>query len=90
MTRLMRTALAAVLCMCAVTVSAQAPASRFARSPEAGGLALRNYPPEVYDGGGQNWMTLQDATGILYVALAFVLMGELAAVYLEFATGLPV
>jgi hypothetical protein len=68
MTRLMRTALAAVLCLCAVTVSAQAPASRFARSPEAGGLALRNYPPEVYDGGGQYWMTLQDATGILYVA----------------------
>jgi hypothetical protein len=44
------------------------------------------------------WMTrdalkyrhTQAATGILYVAVAFVLMGELAAVYLEFDTGLPV
>lgn len=44
------------------------------------------------------WMTrdalrykhTQAATGILYVAVAFVLMGELAAVYLEFRTGLPV
>jgi hypothetical protein len=44
------------------------------------------------------WMTkdalkykhTQAATGILYVALALVLMGELAAVYLEFRTGLPV
>lgn len=32
----------------------------------------------------------QAATGLLYVAVAFALMGELAAVYLELATGLPV
>lgn len=31
----------------------------------------------------------QAATGLLYVAVAFALMGELAAVYLELATGLP-
>ncbi len=32
----------------------------------------------------------QAATGLLYVAVAFALMGELAAVYLELASGLPV
>lgn len=32
----------------------------------------------------------QAATGLLYVAVAFALMGELAAVYLEMHTGLPV
>lgn len=31
----------------------------------------------------------QAATGLLYVAVGFALMGELAAVYLELATGLP-
>ena len=31
----------------------------------------------------------QAATGLLYVAVAFALMGELAAVYLEMHTGLP-
>ncbi len=31
----------------------------------------------------------QAATGLLYVAVAFALMGELAAVYLELATGVP-
>lgn len=31
----------------------------------------------------------QAATGLLYVAVAFALMGELAAVYLEISTGLP-
>jgi hypothetical protein len=31
----------------------------------------------------------QAATGLLYVAVGFALMGELAAVYLETATGLP-
>jgi hypothetical protein len=44
------------------------------------------------------WMTrdalryrhTQAATGILYTALFFVLMGELAAVWLEFRTGIPV
>ncbi|MFN7914411.1 MAG: ATP-binding protein [Vicinamibacterales bacterium] len=68
MTRLMRTAVVAVLCLCAVRAAGQSASSRYARSPEAGGLALRTYAPEVYDGGGQNWMTLQDASGILYVA----------------------
>ena len=32
----------------------------------------------------------QAATGLLYVAVGFALMGELAAVYLELSTGLPV
>jgi hypothetical protein len=44
------------------------------------------------------WMTrdaleyrhTQSATGILYVAIFFALMGELAATWLEFRTGLPV
>ena len=44
------------------------------------------------------WMTrdalkfrhTQAATGILYVAIFFMLMGELAATWLEFRTGLPV
>jgi hypothetical protein len=44
------------------------------------------------------WMTrdalayrhTQAATGILYVAIFFALMGEMAAVWLEFRTGLPV
>jgi hypothetical protein len=44
------------------------------------------------------WMTrdalayrhTQAATGILYVAIFFALMGELAATWLEFHTGLPV
>jgi len=44
------------------------------------------------------WMTrdalkyrhTQAATGILYVAIFFMLMGELAAVYLEFVTGIAV
>jgi hypothetical protein len=31
----------------------------------------------------------QAATGLLYVAVAFALMGELAAVYLELASGVP-
>jgi len=31
----------------------------------------------------------QAATGLLYVAVAFALMGELAAVYIELASGLP-
>ena len=43
------------------------------------------------------WMTrdalkyrhTQAATGILYVAIFFMLMGELAATWLEFATGMP-
>ena len=38
-----------------------------ARHPEAGGLLIRQYPPEVYNGGGQNWALLQDARGVLYV-----------------------
>ncbi len=38
------------------------------RHPEAGGLLVRQYPPEVYDGGAQNWALLQDARGVIYVA----------------------
>src|SRR5215204_1338395 len=36
------------------------------RHPEAGGLLIRNYPPDVYDGDAQNWAVLQDARGVLY------------------------
>jgi hypothetical protein len=38
------------------------------RHPEAGGLLIRHYPPEAYDGGAQNWMMLQDARGVIYIA----------------------
>jgi signal transduction histidine kinase/DNA-binding response OmpR family regulator len=38
-----------------------------ARHPEAGRPVIRIYPPEVYNGGGQNWVALQDDRGVLYV-----------------------
>jgi signal transduction histidine kinase/DNA-binding response OmpR family regulator/ligand-binding sensor domain-containing protein len=38
-----------------------------ARHPEAGGLLIRQYPPEVYKGPGQNWALLQDSRGVIYV-----------------------
>ena len=44
-----------------------APAAPALRHPEAGGLIIRQYPPEAYDGGAQNWVLLQDARGIIYV-----------------------
>ncbi len=50
----------------AQTSSAPQPAPA-GRHPEAGGLLIRNYPPEAYDGGAQNWALLQDARGVLYV-----------------------
>ncbi len=37
------------------------------RHPEAGSPIIRYYPPEIYGGGAQNWMTLQDARGVIYV-----------------------
>jgi signal transduction histidine kinase/DNA-binding response OmpR family regulator len=37
------------------------------RHPEAGGLLIRHYPPEAYDGGAQNWIVFQDARGVIYV-----------------------
>ncbi len=37
------------------------------RHPEAGGLLIRHYPPETYDGGAQNWALLQDARGVIYM-----------------------
>jgi len=30
-------------------------------------LLIRNYPPDVYDGGAQNWALLQDQRGVIYV-----------------------
>ena len=67
----------ALLC-CGVIGSAQqpppanAPASAatvpLLRHSEAGSLLIRHYPPETYDGGAQNWMVLQDARGVIYVA----------------------
>ena len=63
-------ALAAV-CLLTATALAQTPPvpqpAPAGRHPEAGGLLIRNYPPETYDGGAQNWAMLQDARGVLYV-----------------------
>ena len=44
------------------------------RDPEAGGLLIRHYPPEVYEGGGQNWALLQDARGVIYVGSTSALL----------------
>ncbi|HEX8029355.1 MAG TPA: ATP-binding protein [Vicinamibacterales bacterium] len=63
-------ALAAVVCLSATVFSQTSPAPQpapAARHPEAGGLLIRNYPPEAYDGGAQNWTLLQDARGVIYV-----------------------
>jgi len=46
--------------------SAPAPATA-GRHPEAGGLLIRHYPPEAYNGAGQNWSMLQDRRGVIYV-----------------------
>jgi hypothetical protein len=46
------------------TAQSNAPA---ARNPEAGGLLIRQYGPELYQGGSQNWALLQDARGVIYV-----------------------
>ncbi len=43
------------------------PSAPAGRHPEAGGLLIRHYPPEVYNGGGQNWAMLQDSRGVIYV-----------------------
>ena len=51
----------------AATSTSKGQAAPALRHPEAGGLLIRHYPPEVYDGGGQNWVTLQDARGVIYV-----------------------
>ncbi len=61
----------AAICLLTATALAQTPAAPqpvpAGRHPEAGGLLIRNYPPEAYDGGPQNWALLQDARGVLYV-----------------------
>jgi signal transduction histidine kinase/CheY-like chemotaxis protein len=44
-----------------------APSAPALRHPEAGGLLIRHYPPEAYEGGAQNWALLQDARGVIYV-----------------------
>ncbi len=68
--RLRPATLAAVLLLTA-TVSAQAPptppAAPLGRHPESGGLLIREYPPDVYKGGAQNWALLQDQRGVIYV-----------------------
>ncbi len=57
--------LAAFVCPLAL---AQAPPSRpQARHPEAGLPLVRNYPPEEYDGGTQNWIIVQDQRGLIYM-----------------------
>ena len=47
--------------------ASSAPGALVLRHPEAGGLLVRQYPPETYDGGAQNWSLLQDARGVIYV-----------------------
>ena len=49
------------------TTGSAAPAAPALRHPEAGGLLVRQYPPETYDGGAQNWSLMQDARGVIYV-----------------------
>ena len=70
-------ALAAV-CLLTSTALAQTPSSpqpvSASRHPEAGGLLIRHYPPEVYDGGAQNWSMLQDARGVIYVGSTSALL----------------
>ena len=39
------------------------PAAPSVRHPEAGSLIVRQYPPDTYEGGAQNWGLLQDARG---------------------------
>jgi signal transduction histidine kinase/DNA-binding response OmpR family regulator len=51
----------------AAQTTAPAVPAPLARHPEAGGLLIRHYPPEVYNGGGQNWAILQDGRGVIYV-----------------------
>ncbi|MDP3720466.1 MAG: ATP-binding protein [Acidobacteriota bacterium] len=64
---------AALAAVCLLTASALAQTSSApqpipaGRHPEAGGLLIRHYSPEVYDGGGQNWSMVQDARGVIYV-----------------------
>lgn len=62
--------LAAAVCAAAPASAQVAPAAAGAslsRHPEAGGPLLRAYPPETYNGGGQNWTLLQDKRGVIYV-----------------------
>ena len=73
-----RPAAVAAVCLLTATVLAQAPATPqpvpTGRHPEAGGLLIRNYPPDAYDGGAQNWGLLQDARGVIYVASTSALL----------------
>lgn len=61
----------AAICLLTATALAQTPSAPqpvpAGRHPEAGGLLVRSYPPDVYDGGGQNWAVLQDSRGVIYV-----------------------
>ena len=61
----------AAVCVLTATALAQTPSAPqpvpAGRHPEAGAPVIRNYPPDAYDGGAQNWALLQDARGVLYV-----------------------
>ncbi len=60
----------AAVCLATATsaqVAPAPPAAPAARHPEAGGLLIRQYPPEVYNGGASNWTMVQDARGVIYV-----------------------
>jgi signal transduction histidine kinase/CheY-like chemotaxis protein/ligand-binding sensor domain-containing protein len=66
-----RLAALAALCLLTAPTFAQSPGTlppaTAGRHPEAGGLLIRHYLPEVYDGGAQNWTMLQDRRGVIYV-----------------------
>ena len=68
--RLRPATIAAVILLTA-TAFAQTPpapsAPPIGRHPEAGGLLIRDYPPDSYKGGAQNWALLQDQRGVIYV-----------------------
>ncbi len=67
---MIRRALAAILLLVGATVSAQPqPAvAGSARTSEVGRPLIRNYTPEEYQNGGQNWGILQDRRGVLWIA----------------------
>ena len=68
---MMKRALAVTLLLVASTASAQQPQPPPAGAPrtsEIGRPLVRNYTPEEYHGGGQNWAIVQDKRGVLYVA----------------------
>jgi len=71
---------AALAAVCLLTASALAQTSsapqpvQAGRNPEAGGLLIRHYTPDDYNGDGQNWALLQDGRGMIYVGSTSALL----------------